>query len=111
MNWLKTKRERVGITSQEDFAARLQLEGITVTRSSISHWENGRFQPPLDNPDFRQALVRILKLSEPEILKLAGFKVEASHHSDEAERAAMIVDQLPPDKRGLAVRLLEQLLA
>lgn len=110
MNWLKMRREKVGIGSQEELAAHLQLEGIDITRSAVSHWENGTRQPPLNNPIFRQALARILRMSEPEILKMAGYKV-ATTYSDDAERAASIVEQLTPDKRELALRLLEQFLA
>lgn len=111
MNWLKARRERVGIESQEEFAALLQLEGFSITRAAISHWENGTRQPPFNNPMFRKALAKILRMSEPKLLRFAGYEVEDSIHTEEAERGAEIIDQLEPGKRELALRLLEQLLA
>lgn len=110
MNWLKQKREQVGINSQEELAARLQLEGINVTRAAISHWENGRNRPAFDDPDFTQALARVLRLTPPELLKLAGYQVARTNHTDAGERGAAIIDSLPPDRQNLAIKLLEQLL-
>lgn len=109
MNWLRKRREQVGLETQEDLASQLQLEGVTITRASISHWENSRNKPPLDDPQFREALAKVLRLSQPELLKLAGYEVSKTRYSDAAERAAIIVDELPPEKQDLAIRLLEQL--
>lgn len=109
MNWLRKRRGQVGLETQEDLAAQLQLEGIVITRASISHWENGRNKPPLDQPEFRAALAKVLRLTQPELLRLAGYEVSKARHSDAAERAANIVDELPPEKQDLAIRLLEQL--
>lgn len=111
MNWLRKRREQIGIHSQEEFARLMQLEGANVARASVSHWELDRFKPPLNDPDFRKALAKVLKVSQPELLRIAGYEVTLGSHSEAAERAADIVDQLEPDKRELAVRLLEQFLA
>jgi transcriptional regulator with XRE-family HTH domain len=110
INWLRKQRELVGIDTQEDLATKLQLEGINVTRASVSHWENERNNPPLDDPDFRKALARVLKVSQPELLKLAGYEVARLPHSEAAERGAFIIDQLPADEQDLAVKILEQFL-
>lgn len=110
MNWLRKRREEVGITSQEELAEKLQLDGFSFTRASISHWENGRNNPPLDDPEFRRVLAKILRVSQPDLLRLAGYEVDRVSRTHEAERAAYIVDQLTPEKRDLAVRLLEELL-
>src|SRR3989304_9878211 len=100
-NWLRNLRENAGLDTQEELAARLQLEGISVTRASISHWENGRYNPPLSDPHFRETLSRILRISQSELLRLAGFEVYKTEHSDAAERAAYLVDQLPAEKQVL----------
>ncbi|MCK6581295.1 MAG: helix-turn-helix domain-containing protein [Anaerolineae bacterium] len=109
MNWLRQRREEVGIETQDDLAALLQLEGYGVTRATVSHWENGRNQPPLKESVARISLARVLKLSEHELLRRAGYNVD-SEFSEAGERAAHIVDSLAPDQQKLALRLLEQLL-
>lgn len=106
-NWLKTYRERLNL-SQEDLAAQLQIRGINVARASVSHWETGKHLPPLHEAEFRRALADVLRLNVKTVLKLAGYDIEAER-SEEAERIADMVDKLPPDKRDLAVRLIEQL--
>lgn len=105
-NWLKTYRERLNL-SQEDLAAQLQIRGINVARASVSHWETGKHLPPLHDSDFRRALADVLRLNVKTVLKLAGYDIE-TERSKEAERIADIVDKLPPDKRDLALRLIEQ---
>ncbi|MBK8028210.1 MAG: helix-turn-helix transcriptional regulator [Chloroflexi bacterium] len=109
-SWLRQRREAVGIDTQDELAAKLQLEGVSITRAAVSHWENGRNDPPLKEPHFLRALARVLKVTETELLRIAGYPTENSLHSEQAERAAYIVDQLPEDRRELAVKLLEQLL-
>lgn len=111
MNWLRQRRQEIGITVQEDLATQLQLEGVNVTRATISHWETDRNKPPLDDGQFRQALAKVLKLSEPELLRRAGYQTSTIGHSEAAQIGADIIDHLPPDKQDLAVRLLEQLRA
>lgn len=64
---------------------------------------------PLDNVEFRQALANIFNIDIKTLLKLAGYEVDSKPHSDEAERVAYLIDQLPPDKRNLAVRLIEEM--
>jgi len=61
MKWLKERRKQLGY-SQDDLARFLQLAGFDVLRATISHWETGRFTPPLGNPAFVAELARILKL-------------------------------------------------
>lgn len=107
-NWLKTLREKSRL-KQEDLAARLQLAGLEYARSSVSAWENGYANPPLESVEFRQALANIFNIDVKTLLKLAGYEVESKPHSDAAERAAWLIDQLPPDKQDLAVRLVEEL--
>lgn len=106
-NWLKTLRKKHGL-KQEDLAAKLQLAGLEYSRSSVSSWENGYHRPPLEDASFRQALANILRIDVKTLLKLAGYEVATSQHSEAAERAAWIIDQLPPDKQELVLKLVEQ---
>lgn len=107
-NWLKTLRENRGYT-QEEFTAQLQLSGLDYSRSAVSSWESGRVSAPLNHVEVRQAIANILRIDIKTMLKLAGYEVESKPHSEEAERVAYLIDQLPPDKRNLAVRLVEEL--
>jgi len=107
-NWLKESRERLNL-KQDDIAARLQLAGFDFTRGTISHWENGRHELPMHDAAFRQALADALRLDERTMLRLAGYQVQEVRRSEAADRVAHLIDQLPPDKQELAVRLVEQL--
>lgn len=107
-NWLSKRREQLNI-NQEDLAARLQLAGFDVSRASISHWETGRSSPPFNNPDFARTFADVLKMSVNSMLKQAGYEI-TTDFSDDARYAAEIVDQLPPDRRRLAIGVLEQFL-
>lgn len=107
-NWLKYKREKVGL-NQEELAAQLQLVGFEFTRGTISHWETDRHKPPLENPEFRKALAKILKTTPSSLLKIAGYEI-TTEFSEVAQHAAEIVDQLTPDKQTLALGILEQIL-
>ncbi|MCK6577274.1 MAG: helix-turn-helix domain-containing protein [Anaerolineae bacterium] len=108
MNWMKSRREEIRLT-QDEIVTQLQMRGVEVSRSAYAAWETGRNPPPLISPDFRSALANIFKLSETELLRRAGLAVYAEH-TNEGERAADIVDALEPERRNLALKLLEQLL-
>lgn len=107
-NWISKRREQLGIT-QGDLAARLQIAGLDVTRATVSHWEKGRYHPPLHEPEGRRALSIALKMSIPSILTAAGFEISAKYGED-ALKAAEIVEQLPEDQKRLAIGILEQIL-
>lgn len=107
-NWLKARRRELGL-SQEELAARLQVQGIDYTAGAISHWETGRYSIPLEESEFRKALAEALKMSVTAMLIAAGYEVKQGY-SEAAQHAAEIVDQLPPSRQSLAVSILEQLL-
>lgn len=75
--WLKQRRLKLNI-NQEDLAARLVVEGHDVSRSMISHWENGKNKLPLHDSAFRQALAKSLRMTEADILREAGYKTGAT---------------------------------
>ena len=108
MNWLKERRKALNLT-QEALAAKLQLQGFAITPGAISHWETGKHHPPLDDSTFRVAFAHVLGMDVRTVLRLSGYEVAQKGHTETGERAAYLVDQLPPDKQDLALRLLEQL--
>ena len=89
----------------------LELEGLEYTAGAVAHWVNGTRNPRLQNPQLRQTLARVLRLSERELMMRAGYELARTGRSEAAQIAAEIIDNLPPDKQDLAVRLLEQLRA
>lgn len=106
--WLKQRREQLHL-SQDELASRLQVEGFDLTRATISHWEVGRYQPPLNDANFRRSLAKILRMSIKDVLVSAGYEINQDDRSQAAERAAYILDQLPPDKQHLALDILERI--
>jgi len=110
-NWLRQRMHQVGITTDVELARLLELEGLTYTPGAVSHWATGARKPPFHKPEFREALARVLKLKEDEMLRRAGYGISTPRRSKEAEMAADIVDDMPPDKQKMAVRILEQLRA
>jgi len=109
MYWMKERREALSL-NQEEFTVRLQLEGIDVSRPTVSSWETGRHRPPLDDVRFREALAKVLKLPESQILKMSGYKVGAIPHTEVAERIASIVDSLEDEKQEMVLKMVEALL-
>ena len=106
-NWLRELRLEANLT-QEELASQLQLEGYDVTRATVAHWEQGRNRLPLKDTHFINALSKVLRVPVANIMQYAGYLLRTKH-SELAERAAHIIDELPPDKQELAVRLVEQL--
>lgn len=108
MKWIRERREQLGIT-QEDLAARLQVRGHDFGRTAISHWEKGRYKPPLDNTEFVRAFADVLRLDVQTVLRLSGFEV-VSGHSVVGERLAFIADRLPPAKQQHLLKIAETFL-
>jgi len=107
-NWLRERRVILGIKTQADLAERLQLAGLEVTPGAVSHWENGRYHPPLEDVDSRRKIAEVLNWTEPELLQAAGFSVNFQH-TQPGHRAASIVDNLPPERQRIALELLDVL--
>lgn len=109
MNALKKRRRALHIT-QEQLAARLSVSGFNYTAGTISHWENNRHFPEhFSEPKFRAALAHALEWDDNEMMREFGFILEM-HPSSDALRAAELVDKMPPEKRSLAIGLLEEML-
>jgi transcriptional regulator with XRE-family HTH domain len=107
-HWLRTLRQRAQLT-QEELATRLETEGWSTSRSAVNNWESSKSEPPLSDPQFRQALSNALRVKVRLLLKYAGYEVDTEYHSVVSEQIATLVDQLPADKQELALKLVEQL--
>lgn len=108
MNWIAKRRGELDL-SQEDLTVILQVSGFNTSRATLSHWETGRYNPPMEDPNFRRILANALQMSIPDLLIAAGFEVNTDY-SRYARRAADIIDQLPSPKQKLALGLLEEIL-
>jgi transcriptional regulator with XRE-family HTH domain len=106
-NWIRERRDKLQI-SQETLAARLQEQGFDITAGTISHWERGRYQPPMDTSEFRQALAKALRISIPAMLAAAGYEI-AAQYGEDAMYAADIIEHLSEEKKKLALGILEQI--
>ena len=105
-NWLATRREELGL-SQEELANRVQMAGFTVSRASLSNWENGKANPPLHDPRFRTALADALRVSRRKLLELAGYEVAGTQYSAPAEQAAELVENLPPSQQQFVLDFIQ----
>ena len=105
--WLRDARKRLGFI-QSDLQRRLARLGYTVTRPTISNWENNTV--PIDDARLRDALAIALGMTEPQILDLAGYQVGYKlRHSEAGEQAANLVDRMPPELQERVVQLLRRL--
>jgi hypothetical protein len=108
-NWIRTRLAQLDI-KQKDLIARLESRGHGYSQSTISGWMSGEYQPPLNDPEFAEVLAAALRMTVKDMLVLAGYQIKDNGHTDEGRQAAYIVDQLPADRRKLAIGILEQLL-
>jgi transcriptional regulator with XRE-family HTH domain len=100
MNRLKQRREELGL-SQEELAKALQLEGLDISRAAISAWESERNRSPLDNIEEFMVLAKVLKIDVSELQK--------GEQSEQARRAASIIEHMSPQGRQLALEQLRAL--
>lgn len=107
MNWIKERREALGLT-QEQLVAKIQTNGYNVSRGTLSHWEMNKTLPPLHIPACANALSIALRMSVLNVLRAGGYNIQES--SEKAKRAADLVNQLPLKEQDTALDLLEVLL-
>lgn len=108
MNWLQSRLKELDIT-QDELAARLQVEGLKTSRSTVSAWVTGRNNVPFKNMETRRALAKALKLSTREMLRMAGYETETTNHTKEGELAAILIDQMTPEDREKILKIVETL--
>jgi|SRR6185369_14132781 len=85
-DWLKERREFLRL-SQEDLARRLQVAGLDVTRATVSHWETGRYNSPLESARAIRALADALEVSVTELLTAAGWDLYSGDLSPKERQA------------------------
>ena len=107
-DFLKHRRDELGI-SQAELADRLSERGEEASAARVGHWETGRNKPPLDDPKFRLVIASTLEIDVNEMMMVLGYVVTDENRSQEARRAADIVDRLPDDARELALDYLDVL--
>lgn len=113
---LRNRRIRLGLTPQQ-LANLITRYGSPTTGADIELWERGRNIPPLEMPEFRQALAAALQTSVEKIekgmrlsLKAAIAETPQPEWSLEGMHAAELVDAMPPDLRQLALAILSAML-
>lgn len=111
MNGEWFRRRRLDLDySQAHVARLLELQGYSVSPGTISHWENGRYNIPLEDINARLAISTVLRIDVAKMLEAAGYGVIPKKlFSEAAQQAASIVDKLPPDAQKVALEQLRAL--
>ena len=100
------RRTQLGL-SLADVARDMTLNGYEITKSGVGGWETGIRQPKLSQKECRRALAKTLRMDENQLMNAIGFTIQDDGRSQEALLAASLIDQMPPEKRGVAIQLLE----
>lgn len=107
--WFRKRRLELDY-SQAAVARRLELQGYSVSPATISHWENGRYNIPLEDINARHAIATVLQIDISKMLEEAGYGVvQKKLFSEAAQQAATIVDKLPPEAQKVALEQLRAL--
>lgn len=111
MNGEWFRRRRLDLDySQAHVARLLELQGYSVSPGTISHWEKGRYNIPLEDINARHAISTVLQIDVAKMLEEAGYGlVQKKVFSEVAQQAATIVDKLPPDAQKVAIEQLRAL--
>jgi transcriptional regulator with XRE-family HTH domain len=65
-------RRRAKNMSRTELAEKLTVNGYECTESAINHWENGRANPPIEDPAFARALALALDVPPSALIKASG---------------------------------------
>lgn len=106
--WIKARRKELRLT-QDEVTARLQLNGLDLSRSTYGHWETGRYNPPIHDNFARQAIANSLELDVREMLLLAGYEVAENEDDEIVVRATIIMSGLPTTLKKHALEYLQLL--
>lgn len=71
-SWLRQRREYLNL-SQKELTAQLQTMGFEVSQSMVSHWENGRYNLPLDDVSFMKAIAKVYRVGLVDLLMSVGY--------------------------------------
>jgi len=113
---LRSRRLQLGLSPQQ-LANLITRYGSPTTGADIELWERGRNIPPLELPEFRQALAAALQTSVEKIergmrlsLKAAELEPPQPMWSMDAIRAAEMIESMTPDVRQMALTVLSAML-
>lgn len=106
--FLRKRREALGLTQQK-VADELSAKGYEASPAKVGHWETGRNKPPLNDPTFRRIMASVLQMDINQMMDDLGYIINSEDRSAEAQLAAAIVDDLPPDAQNLALDYLQLL--
>lgn len=95
--------------SLSDIADKVHQGGYEISVAGVGHWSTGRSVPDLSDYVIRTAIAMALQVDVNEMMEQLGYIVYEHARSKEAQLAAAIVDQLPDDKKRLAIGILEQI--
>ncbi|MBK9745783.1 MAG: helix-turn-helix transcriptional regulator [Chloroflexi bacterium] len=108
-HWLSVRRRELGI-SQDELAVRLQIAGLDFVRSTISNWERGRANPPLDDPEFRRVLANVLELTLDDLLQRGGYIVKQEEVPEDEVRLVVIYRQLSKQEKQFLLNMAVEIL-
>jgi transcriptional regulator with XRE-family HTH domain len=86
-SWIRTMRERHRMT-QEDFIEALKhYYGKGIAKSTLSGWEGGQKNPPIEDSAFISALAKVFSVTTAEVLQGSGYELGAAYEGlDEPRR-------------------------
>lgn len=95
--------------SLEDLARQITLAGYACQKSNVWQWESEyrQTQAPIQKREFRLALAAALQVDVNDMMQALDFIIHDDQRSPEARRAAELVDHMPPEKRKMALDVLE----
>jgi len=117
---LRRRRINLGLSEQQ-LANLITRYGSPTTGADVVLWERGRNFPPLELPEFRQALAAALQTTVDRIEKGMRLALKAAEPeltspppqpvwSVDAIRAAELIDSMPTDLRLMALAVLNVML-
>lgn len=105
MNYIRERRRAIGL-NQEELAHRLQKHGFNITRASVGHWETGRYNAPVEDPKFINALAKSLEIDTIQLLIGLGYYL-GDETATEIQIAIQLLDKMTPEQRKTALKLLQ----
>lgn len=106
--FIKTRRNELEL-SLADLARLITVHGYSTEKQTVSHWEHGRNNPPIEQARFRVALALALEVDVNELLEKTGFIRPLSSRSKASALGAEIIESLDEETQQTALELLKAL--
>lgn len=108
-DFIRTKRKQKNLT-QADLLRELVARGVKAyTDTVVTHWERNRAMPPINDPQFVQALADILGVTEAEILEAAGFNLDTGAPGELPEEIVALLKNLSPEQLDAVANMIAML--